>query len=486
VENCIMHYETAGHVVAAMEAGAITSVELVDMLIARIEALDPRLNAIVVRDFDRARQAARAADDTRAKGDRRPLLGLPVTVKEAIDVAGLPTTWGLPGTQDARAARDAVVVQRLKAAGAIILGKTNVPVMLADWQTANPVYGVTNNPWDTSRTCGGSSGGAAAALASGTTFLELGSDLAGSLRIPASFCGVLAHRPSHGLIPMRGFAPPGAPREDIMPGIDQAVLGPMARSVSDLILAFAVVAGADDADAAWELRLPAPRAAALDGFRVLIVDEHPLVPTADAIRSALSTLGTTLEQAGCTVGRQSPSLPDLRELSTLFIELLMAFSGADMPPKEYESAVEVARSVGAASRDFATAAVRGTAMTHRDWIQADRRRFALAAQWRRLFQEWDVVLCPTAPTVAFTHDQREFEKRTLTIDGQSMPYRLLPLWTAWPTPTGQPVTTIPIGLDKQGLPIGVQIIGPRLEDRTTLAFAGMVERLTDGFASPPL
>jgi amidase len=171
-----MHYETAGHVVAAMEAKAITSVELVDLLISRIDAVDPRLNAIVVRDFDRARHAARAADDARATGDRRPLLGLPVTVKEAIDVAGLPTTWGLPGTQDARAARDAVVVERVKAAGAIIVGKTNVPVMLADWQTANPVYGVTNNPWDTSRTCGGSSGGAATALASGTTFLELGSD----------------------------------------------------------------------------------------------------------------------------------------------------------------------------------------------------------------------------------------------------------------------------------------------------------------------
>jgi amidase len=505
-----VQYETVEQVLAALKVRAVSSIELVDSLIAKIEAIDSKLNAIVVRDFDRARAAAKAADEARARGEdeKRPLLGVPVTVKEAIDVAGLPTTWGLPGTQDAKAARDAVVVERLKAAGAVMLGKTNVAMMLSDWQTANPVYGRTNHPVDVSRTAGGSSGGGAAALAAGLTLLECGSDLAGSLRIPASFCGVFAHRPTFGLIPMRGFAPPGAPREEIGPNVDQSVLGPMARSASDLMRALDVLAGPDeDAAHAWELRLPAPRAEAIDGFRVLIVDEHPLVPTAESIRSALSTLATALERAGCKVGRVSAGasartnpgtganagasagagagasvaagaaasagagagaggnkgsksipLPDMKELSTLFGDLLMAFFSADMPEQEFK-------------------AKRASVMTHREWIHADRRRYAFAAQWRRLFNEWDVVLCPAAPVVAFPHDDRPFDQRTMTIDGQSRPYHLLPMWTAWPTPTGQPVTTMPIGRDEAGLPIGMQIIGPRLEDRTPIAFAGMVARL---------
>jgi amidase len=464
-----MHFETVESLVAKLQAKTISSVELVEMMIARIDAIDPKLNAIVVRDVDRAREAAKAADAARAKGDDRPLLGVPMTVKEAIDVAGLPTTWGLPGTQHTNADRDALVVERLKAAGAIIIGKTNVAMMLSDWQSANPVYGRTNNPWDVTRTAGGSSGGAAVALAAGMTFLECGSDFAGSLRIPASFCGILTHRPTHGLVPMHGFAPPGAPRDEHQPPVDQAVLGPMARSASDLMRALDILAGPDEADGvAWELRLPPPRADTIDRFRVLIVDEHPLIPTANAIRTSLDTLASTLERAGCKVGRDSHAhrdraLPDIKELSTLFTELLMAFFSADMPAKEFE-------------------ATRDKAITHRDWILADRRRRTFAGQWAELFKEWDVVLCPAAPTVAFPHDERPFDRRTIDIDGKSMPYQQLPLWTAWPTPTGQPVTAMPIARDESGLPIGIQIIGPRLEDRTPIAFARAVEGLIGGFA----
>jgi amidase len=446
---------------AALQSGAASAAELVDDAVARIERLDPPLNAVVVRDVDRARAAARLADEARARGETRPLLGVPLTVKEAIDVAGLPTTWGQPGASTP-AAHDAVLVARLKAAGAIVLGKTNVATMLADWQTANPVYGVTSNPWDRTRTPGGSSGGAAAALAAGMTPLEFGSDLAGSLRIPASFCGVCAHRPSAGLVPTRGFAPPGAPRDDIAPPVDQAVLGPMARSAADLALALDVIAGPDADDAvAWRLQLPPPRATALRDFRVLVVDTHPLVPTAASIRGALDGLADELARAGCTVGRSDPELPDFREVTTLFTTLLSAFMGVDAPEG-------------------------GPSTSHRDWVQADRRRYALAARWRRLFARWDVVLTPTAPTTAFPHDARPFDQRTLDVDGQAVPYRLLPLWTALPTPTGHPATTMPIGRDANGLPIGVQVIGPRLEDRTPIAFAGMVEALRGEFGSPPV
>jgi amidase len=480
-----MPYQTATRLVADLRVGKCTSEDLVEAAIARITTVDVGLNAVVVRDFVAARHAAKAADAARSRGDDRPLLGLPMTVKEGLDVAGLSTTWGIPGTQNTIAQQDSVLVSRLKAAGAIILGKSNVPVMLADWQTANPVYGVTNNPWDITRTPGGSSGGAAAALAAGMTPLEFGSDLAGSLRIPASFCGVFAHRPSYGLVPMQGFAPPGAPRDATAPGIDQSVLGPMARSAGDLMLALDVIAGPDDTDAvAYSLQLPPPRTARLKDFRVLILDEHPLVPTADAVRAALVATAGELEKAGCKVGRRSPQLPDLSDLSSLFVELLAAFSGADMPGEDYEAAVKAAKAMPTHSRDFMTADTRGTAISHRDWIEADRTRFALAAQWRRLFQSWDVVLCPAAPTVAFHHDARPFEQRLLRIDDKPVPYAMLPIWTGFPTPTGQPVTTMPIGRDPAGMPIGMQIIGPRLEDRTPLAFAALVEGLMGGFAPP--
>jgi amidase len=188
-----MAYRAAAELVEALAKRRVSSRELVDSAIARIEALDSKINAVVVRDFDRARAAAAAADAALAEGERRPLLGVPITVKEQFGVAGLPTTWGNPKFKDWRPEVDALAVQRLKAAGAIILGKTNVPVALRDWQSYNDVYGTTNNPWDLSRSPGGSSGGSAAALAAGFVPLEFGSDIGGSLRAPAHFCGVFSH-----------------------------------------------------------------------------------------------------------------------------------------------------------------------------------------------------------------------------------------------------------------------------------------------------
>ena len=311
-----MDYATTRELVAALQAGKTSAAGLLERSIARIEGFDPALNAVVVRDFERARVAAREADAALAHGDRRPLLGVPVTVKEAFDVEGLPTTWGIPGTGQPPAAEDAVLVRRLKAAGAIVIGKTNVAMQLADWQSSNPVYGTTNNPWDPARTPGGSSGGGAAALAAGYVALEFGSDLVGSLRVPAHFCGVFAHKPTHGLVPMRGSAPPGTPALSADPAVDLAVVGPMARSAADLALALDVVAGPDDAQAiAYRLALPAARHAALADFRVLLLDAHPLVPTSNSVRSALGRIGEGLERAGCRVGRGSPLLPDLSRLA---------------------------------------------------------------------------------------------------------------------------------------------------------------------------
>ena len=456
-----MDYATTRELVAALQAGKTSAAGLLERSIARIEGFDPALNAVVVRDFERARVAAREADAALAHGDRRPLLGVPVTVKEAFDVEGLPTTWGIPGTGQPPAPEDAVLVRRLKAAGAIVIGKTNVAMQLADWQSSNPVYGTTNNPWDPARTPGGSSGGGAAALAAGYVSLEFGSDLVGSLRVPAHFCGVFAHKPTHGLVPMRGSAPPGTPALSADPWVDLAVVGPMARSAADLGLALDVVAGPDDAQAiAYRLALPPARHAALADFRVLVLDAHPLVPTSKAIRSALQRLAEGLARAGCRVERGSPLLPDLGRVASLWGQLLWAQLGADMPGAE-------------------------AGISHRDWIHADRIRAAMAHRWRALFGQWDVVLCPVSPTPAFLHDAGEMESRRLRIDDHEIAYQDQSPWSSLATLTGLPATAMPIGLSEEGLPVGMQIIGPYLEDRTTIAFAAAVEGAFGGFVPPP-
>jgi amidase len=475
-----MEYRTAQALIAALRAREMSAVELLDQTISDIEAGDGDVNAVVVRDFDRARDQARAADQALARGENRPLLGLPMTVKEAFNVAGLPTTWGLPGTEHIPVVEDALVVARLKAAGAVIIGKTNVPVMLADWQTANPVYGVTRNPWDPTRTPGGSSGGAAAALAAGFVALEYGSDLSSSLRAPAHFCGVFAHKPSYGLVPTRGFAPPGVPILPTTSPLDLAVVGPMARSATDLALALDATAGPDSRDAvAYRLSLPPPRHAALKDYRVLLLDQHPLLPTAASIRGTLDALANRLEATDCKVGRSTLQLPDLTAIASTFVELLMAIFSADMPADAFAQARTAADTVPSSATDPRSAAARGAAGAHRDWLLADRRRAGFAGQWRTLFQSWDVVLCPVMPTTAFP-----LGATTLQVDGVSIPYETQPLWGSLATLAGNPATAMPIGRDEMGLPIGMQIIGPFLEDRTPLVFAALVEREFGGFVAP--
>jgi Asp-tRNA(Asn)/Glu-tRNA(Gln) amidotransferase A subunit family amidase len=314
-------YRTTKELVAALQARKISAVELTDHVIARIEAHDAKINAVVVRDFDRGRAAAKTADAAMSRGERRPLLGIPMVIKESFDVAGLRTTWGIPAFRDYVPMEDAIMVARVKAAGAIILGKTNVPLMLGDWQSYNDIYGTTNNPWDLNRSPGGSSGGSSAALAAGFGPLSLGSDIGGSLRTPAHYCGVYAHKPTLNLLPPRGHAIPGTtPRE-----ADLAVVGPMARSAADLDLLLEVTAGPDEARAgiAYRLALPPARHNALKAYRVLVINDHPSLPTAASVRTALDRLAQRLVKAGVTVAHASPLLPDLVDSAKLFMSLLM-------------------------------------------------------------------------------------------------------------------------------------------------------------------
>ena len=479
-------FRSTGELAAALWDREICATELVERTIARIEALDPRFNAVVVRDFDRARDAAKAADAALARGVRKPLLGIPITLKEAFNVAGLATTWGYPQFRDFEPEEDALIVSRLKEAGAIVVGKTNVPIGLGDFQSYNEVYGTTNNPWDVGRSPGGSSGGSAAALAAGFGSLSIGSDIGGSLRVPAHFCGVYAHKPTFDLVPLRGY---NAPSSRPLPGGgDLGVAGPMARSAWDLLLALCVIAGPDDEreGVGYQLALLPSRHDDLSRFRVLIIDSHPLVPTSDAVRAAMARLAERIARSGARVAHSSALLPDLAESARLYMKLLAAAKSARMSQDQYASVRHQAASMTSADHSLRAERVRGTIMTHREWLMCDAKRRSLQEQWRSLFREWDVVVYPSAAIPAFAHDHSEpIEARYLDVDGHAYPFPDVCFTWADPASTcGLPATAVPIDQSSEGLPIGVQIIGPHLEDVTTITFARLLEREFGGFVRP--
>ncbi|MBD9666102.1 amidase [Variovorax sp. VRV01] len=432
----------------ALAARQVSAVDLCEAAIARIEALDGPLNAVVVRDFDRARRQAAEADAALARGERRPLLGVPMTVKEAFNVAGLPTSWGLPQYRHFVPRQDAVAVARLKAAGAVILGKTNVPPALADWQCDNPVYGRTVHPLDARRTPGGSSGGGAAAVATGMVALELGSDLTGSLRVPASFCGVYAHKPSEGLLPTRGFAFPGT---EEAPAALPSVIGPIGHGADDLSLALDVLAGPDAAHVAQgRFMLPAARHSAAKDWRVLVVSAHPQASVAADVRAAVEGAGQRLAKAGASVAQASDLLPDLAEVGDTYGQIVQTVLAHAEPGGR-------------------------SPMRLRTWFDLLATRTRIRAQLRTLFMQFDAVLCPAAGCAAFEHvTEPDFEKRTLTIDGKPTRYDALAAWSGLASLGGLPATVAPVGFTAGGLPLGVQIVGPYFEDRSTLALAGLL------------
>ena len=480
-------FKTAVELSAALAAKKVSAVELAQDTIGRIERHDAKINAICVRDFENGLAAARAADAELARGVRKPLLGIPMTVKESFNIAGQPTTWGIPAQKDFRPTEDALPISRVKEAGGVILGKTNVPLGLGDWQSYNEIYGTTNNPFDLGRTPGGSSGGSSAALAAGYGALSLGSDIGGSLRVPGFHCGIYAHKPTFDLVAMRGHTPPPLP--PLPSNRDLSVIGPMARGAADLSLLLDVMAGPDPLDAgkAYKLELPASRHAALKDFRVLLIDTDPLMPTDKAVRGTLETLSANLIKAGVKVERQSRLLPDFATSSRLYMRMLMSFLAASFAPEVYAGAQAAAASLPADDTSLGAERLRGIALSHRDWLMADGGRIRLRAQWRELFRTFDAVICPIMPTPAYPHDHSaDQEKRRIMIDGKDYVY---PDQLAWPgiaTLPGLPSTAIPTGFAPDGLPIGVQIVGPWLEDRTPLKLAELIEREFGGFKPPPM
>jgi amidase len=470
----------------ALARKQVSAIELAEHAIARIEHHDGKINAVCVRDFERALEAARAADAARGRGETKPLLGIPLTVKESYNVAGLPTTWGMPAQKDYHPKEDALAITRVKDAGGVILGKTNVPLGLGDTQSYNDIYGTTNNPYDLTRTPGGSSGGSAAALAAGYGPLSLGSDLAGSLRVPACYCGIFAHKPTLALVPTRGHLPPSLPPLPLER--DLIVIGPMARSAADLSLLLDVTAGPDPLEAgkAYQLSLPAARHDALKDFRVLVIDSDPLMPTDTVVGTAIDRLANGLEKAGADVARKSPLWPDFAATSRLFMRLLLSFVSVGLDPEAHAGAIAAAANLPATDVSLQAERLRGIALSHRDWLLADGARARLRAQWRALFESFDAVICPVMPTPAFAHDHSSTpDQRRINIDGKDYPSADQLAWQGIANLTGLPATAVPIGRSPEGLPVGVQIIGPWLEDRTPLKLAELIEREFGGFLPPP-
>jgi amidase len=480
-------FKSAVELSAALTTKKVSSVELTQDAISRIERHDGNINAICVRDFDRALDAARAADAALARGERKPLLGLPMTVKESYNIAGLPTTWGIPEQRNFIAKEDALPITRVKDAGTVIVGKTNVPLGLGDWQSYNDIYGTTNNPYDLGRTPGGSSGGSSAALAAGYCALATGSDIGGSLRVPAFHCGIYAHKPTINLCAARGETPPPFPA--IPRDGDLAVIGPMARSAADLSLLLDVMAGPDplEAGVAYKFDLPAARHQALRDFRILVIDSHPLLPSDRDVRGAIEKLAADLSKAGATVTRESPLLPDFTETSRLYMRLLMGFLGAFFLPELYAGAQADASALSPDDRSLGAERLRGITASHRAWVLDAGARAALRARWRTLFGTFDAVICPIMPTPAYPHDHSpDQDARRNSIDGKDYPYSDQLAWPGVATLPGLPATAVPLGLSKSGLPLGVQIVGPYLEDRTSLRLAELIEREFGGFVPPPL
>ena len=478
-------FASATELRSELRAGKISASELTELYIRRIEHYDTKLNAVVVRDFERARQAARAAD---AAGENAtaPLHGLPITLKESINVAGLRTTCGVPEWQGFVSQHDAPAWARLRAAGAILLGKTNVPPMLADLQSANPVYGRANNPWDLGRTPGGSSGGSAAALAAGLCALEAGSDIGGSIRVPAAFCGVYGHRPSETLLPKSGQFPfPPMPNAAVVMGVQ----GPLARSAEDLELALSVLAGADvGEDVAWRVVLPPSRGTRLSDFRVAVLPPIPWLPVDDQIATALDEVAARLGRIGCTVKRVQPeTFGDFREHHVLYRQILSAVTGSRLSEEARRRTADMWRK---ADDEFARATVRGIEGTAGDYIGWNGKREMYRAAWRAFFRDWDVVLAPAINVLAYPHVERSWPfddsdvTLTLDVNGRAVPYRDGLVYPAVSTVAGQPATTFPAGRSREGLPIGLQAIGPYLEDRTPVRFAALLAREIGGFVKP--
>jgi amidase len=475
----------ATHLREALLARRFSASELLEASLARIDALNPSLNAVIAQDRDAARAMARASDERLGNGTARPLEGLPVTIKDAFDVAGLPSSGGLPAYRERLPEQDAAAVARLRAAGVVIIGKTNVPVFSGDFQSYNPAHGVTSNPWNTAHSPGGSSGGACVSVATGMAAFELGSDLGGSIRWPAHACGVYGLKTSWGLVSSWGVLPP-PPERRTPRNADLLVAGPITRSAADLDLILPVLAGPRDTAIAGA-PLPPPRRTDARALRVALWADDAFAPVDAEVADAVREAGRRLAAAGAIVdetARPSLRFSEAFEVYALLNHAIVAYG---LPPK-VRARIQ-AQGANYARGDLSHQALqaRGAGMTPSLYQEIGQRRLTLKRQWTRFFQNYDVLLCPPAPVAAIPHDHGpDIHARRLNVNGGRRPYLDFLLWASLATGADLPALSAPVGLSRSGLPLGVQIIAAAGEDRLAIAVGAMLEQAGCGYRAPPM
>ncbi len=462
-------YRSAVEMARMIRDKKISPVELVQAHLDRIERLNPQLNAFVSVDSARALEAARKAEAAVMQGAALgPLHGVPVTIKSSIDVAGLRCETGSKLRAGHIAEADAPLVARLKAAGAIVLGNTNVPEMLMAFETDNLLYGRTNSPWDLERTPGGSSGGEAAAIAAGCSAGGVGSDGAGSVRVPAHFSGICGLKPTPGRIPATGHFPPS-----LGPFALLGVVGPLARTVADLQLLFEAIAGPDKGDAcAAPVPLRRLSDAEVRKIRIGYFEDDGRTPVTPETRAAVRTAAEALKQQGFEV---EPFRPEGLERARQLLWLFFGFGARMLLGKEFEGR---ASSQVPALMQYALQAPLLTAEELLNaWMERDQLVIGLAEQ----MEKFPVLLCPVCAVPAFRHGERAW-----TINGQSISYLDAMSYTPWFNLLGNPGVVVPVGRSPEGLPIGVQVVARLHEEEVALAVAAQIEQAGGGWQAPPL
>ena len=456
--------------------------ELLDHYLARVDRYNDDINAVVCLQVDKARQRADEADKALAAGeDWGPLHGLPMTVKESYNLTGLPTTFGDAVNRDNIADNDAVACERLQGAGAVIFGKTNVPIHLADFQSYNEIYGTTNNPYDLERGPGGSSGGSAAAMAAGFSGLEMGSDIGGSIRNPAHYCGVFGHKPTWGILPMRGHALPG-----VLTPSDISVIGPLARSAEDLALAVDIVGGADELHLpGWDLNLSRPEGQSFADWRVAVWADDSFAPVDQSVRDRVMTVAKLIGEAGGHVDYEARPDFDAAYTHEQYQNLLQSAMSARRPKAEFDKTWARRQSLADDDESPLARITRASSLFYREWHQANENRTHLRWAWHNFFREYDFLLTPMCATAAFHHDQNPQQgQRRLTVNNEERPYFEQVFWAGLTGVSYLPSTVFPTGLDDRGLPIGVQVVGREMSDLHTIEFARQVHDAIGGFTPP--
>ena len=471
---------SATQLAAKIRLREISSEELLRLYFERIDRYNGDLNAIVVQRRDEAVAAAKKADQELAKGTEQlgALHGVPMTVKESYGVAGTPSTWGIPEMKDNVVESDALPIQRLKAAGAIIFGKTNVPIRLADFQSYNDIYGTTNNPWDRTRGPGGSSGGSAAALAAGLTGLETGSDIGGSIRNPAHYCGVFGHKPTWGLLPPRGHAMPG-----VLSPSDISVIGPLARSATDLKTAVLTMGGPDEIAARGQ-SLNLPRLEKKPGsMKIAVWRDDEMAPVAKEVSERVDLIAQTLADLGANIDFDARPGFTAQHSDFVYRNLLQATMSARLSDEQYAHALDSVASLDSEDKSTEASVRRSQVARFREWNALNEQRTHLRWAWHDFFNEYDVLLTPVMATAAFPHDHRPMRERKIQVDNSPQDYGTQVFWSGLTCGSYLPSTVIPTGLNDQGLPIGIQIAGPEYGDLITIEVAELLEQ--EGFTFTP-